>query len=216
MDCEGGLVGGGLRLLVFANRVLLRWCIVYIFHVFILYSLKQSTCVSCVSCATTLTQYLWISSSGSTLSFGCTNRRLSIVWGRMDMATPYFFSIWSTLSETPSTYGMKPGFCSSCLYLCCFSPFLFRHLFQGQGRIAAPSSSLVYPSLDVIVSHLFIRVLTTSEFWCLGVVRREVQILAGVGFLSVYCIFLTIIVLIGKACITELHAVAIVILSCES
>ena len=45
-------------------------------------------------------------SSSSTLSLGCTNRRLRVVWGRIVVATPYFFSTRCTLSETPSTYGM--------------------------------------------------------------------------------------------------------------
>ena len=45
-------------------------------------------------------------SSSSTLSLGCTNKRLRVVWGRIVVATPYFFSTRCTLSETPSTYGM--------------------------------------------------------------------------------------------------------------
>ena len=45
-------------------------------------------------------------SSSSTLSLGCTNKRLKVVWGRIVVATPYFFSTRCTLSETPSTYGM--------------------------------------------------------------------------------------------------------------
>ena len=46
-------------------------------------------------------------SSSSTLSLGCTNKRLRVMWGRMAVATPYFFSTRCTLSETPSTYGMQ-------------------------------------------------------------------------------------------------------------
>ena len=45
-------------------------------------------------------------SSSSTLSLGCTNKRLRVVWGCIVVATPYFFSTRCTLSETPSTYGM--------------------------------------------------------------------------------------------------------------
>ena len=45
-------------------------------------------------------------SSSSTMSLGCTNRRLRVVWGCMVVATPYFFSTRCTLSETPSMYGM--------------------------------------------------------------------------------------------------------------
>ena len=45
-------------------------------------------------------------SSSSTLCLGCTNKRLRVVWGRIVVATPYFFSTRCTLSETPSTYGM--------------------------------------------------------------------------------------------------------------
>ena len=44
-------------------------------------------------------------SSSSTLSLGCTNKRLRVVWGHMAVATPYF-STRCTLSETPSTYEM--------------------------------------------------------------------------------------------------------------
>ncbi|KAK2189139.1 hypothetical protein NP493_114g00016 [Ridgeia piscesae] len=48
---------------------------------------------------------IWYTSSpcsaSSTLSFGCTSRRLRVVWGRMAVVTPYFFSI---LSGAPSTY----------------------------------------------------------------------------------------------------------------
>ena len=40
------------------------------------------------------------------MSLGCTNKRLRVVWGRMAVATPYFFCNWCTLSETPCTYGM--------------------------------------------------------------------------------------------------------------
>ena len=49
-------------------------------------------------------------SSSSTLSLGCTNKHLRVVWGRMAVATPYFFSTRCTLSETPSTYGMTTWF----------------------------------------------------------------------------------------------------------
>ena len=45
-------------------------------------------------------------SSSSTLSLGYTKKRLRVVWGRMAVATQYFFSTRCTLSETPSTYGM--------------------------------------------------------------------------------------------------------------
>ena len=38
-------------------------------------------------------------SSSSTLSLGCTNKRLRVVWGRIVVATPYFFSTRCTLSE---------------------------------------------------------------------------------------------------------------------
>ena len=46
-------------------------------------------------------------SSSSTFSLGCTNKRLRVVWGRMAVATQYFFSTRCTLSETSSTYGMS-------------------------------------------------------------------------------------------------------------
>ena len=39
--CEGGLVGGGLRLFLSAPCVLFFWCILHIFLVFIQYDLKQ-------------------------------------------------------------------------------------------------------------------------------------------------------------------------------
>ena len=45
-------------------------------------------------------------SSSSTLSVGCTKKRLRVVWGPIAVATPYFFSTRCTLSETPSRYGM--------------------------------------------------------------------------------------------------------------
>ena len=38
-------------------------------------------------------------SSSSTLSLGCTKKRLRVVWGRIVVATPYFFSTRCTLSE---------------------------------------------------------------------------------------------------------------------
>ena len=44
-------------------------------------------------------------SSNSTLSLGCTNRRLRVVWGRMAVATQYFFSTRCTVSETPLRMG---------------------------------------------------------------------------------------------------------------
>ena len=37
-------------------------------------------------------------SSSSTLSLGCTNKRLRVVWGHIAVATPYFFSTQCTLS----------------------------------------------------------------------------------------------------------------------
>ncbi|KAK2189658.1 hypothetical protein NP493_100g02030 [Ridgeia piscesae] len=52
---------------------------------------------------------IWYTSSpcstSSTFSFRCTSRHLRVVWGRMTVATPYFFITRCTLSETPSTYG---------------------------------------------------------------------------------------------------------------
>ena len=45
-------------------------------------------------------------SSSSTLSLGCTNKHLRVVWGHIVVATPYFVSTRCTLSETPSMYGM--------------------------------------------------------------------------------------------------------------
>ena len=67
-------------------------------------------------------------SSSSTLSLGCTNRHLRVVWGRMTVATPYFFSTRCTLSETPSTYGMTTWLLQfmSFVFCCSFSSYCYR------------------------------------------------------------------------------------------
>ena len=41
-----------------------------------------------------------------TLSIGCTSTRLRVLWGRVAVATPYYFITRCTLSETLSTYGI--------------------------------------------------------------------------------------------------------------
>ena len=70
-------------------------------------------------------------SSSSTLSLGCTNKRLRVVWGRMAVATPYFFS---------TTYDyLAPEISVIYFVVVLFLLTAICHLVQGPGRIATYS-----------------------------------------------------------------------------
>ena len=78
--------------------------VVYILSVF-LQSCFSSLHVSPMYSAPQFLHGIWFTSSpcssSSTLSLGCTNKRLRVVWGRIAVATPYFFSTRCTLSLRP-------------------------------------------------------------------------------------------------------------------
>ncbi|KAK2155740.1 hypothetical protein NP493_2047g00009 [Ridgeia piscesae] len=82
--------------------------VVYILTVFI-QSYFSSLTVSRIYSALQL-RGMWYTSSpcsaNSTLSFGCTNKRLRVVWGRRAVANLYLFITLCTLPETTSTYGI--------------------------------------------------------------------------------------------------------------
>ncbi|KAK2146329.1 hypothetical protein NP493_3707g00002 [Ridgeia piscesae] len=82
--------------------------VVYILTVFI-QSYFSSLTVSRIYSAPQL-HGIWYTrspcSANSTLSFGCTNKRLRVVWGRRAIANLYLFITLCTLSETTSTYGI--------------------------------------------------------------------------------------------------------------
>ena len=92
-------------------------------------------------------------SANSTLSCGCTNKCLRVVWGRMAGATPNFLI---TLCPIDSCSLCTLCYCRSCSsVLCCLSPFsrpkMECHILL---RLRCSFSSSLSPSSLVVVSHL--------------------------------------------------------------
>ena len=138
--CEGGLVGGGLRPLLFALRVLFSFCTfsVYLSYIHLVWSLTISLYLLCRvrhNSYTVFGRLVHPYSSGSTLSFVCTNRRLSVVWGCMAEVTSFLQNPINRLCDI--FYALDDNMASVVLVLvslvCCFS------LLKVPGRIAGPS-----------------------------------------------------------------------------